>query len=76
MPRKTIAVQVLKEHVNKVLKDSADEQAGLRTEFASLLEWVLFETGNYRGYNHLPGIVDFTSDPPEITGDQTRRSYY
>ena len=48
--RKTIEIEALKERVNNLLKLkslSADERKGL----CHLLEWALFETTNYRGFN-------------------------
>ena len=39
---------------------------------ANLLEAILHDTGNYRGYSYHD--VDFTTDPPVIP-DETRRTY-
>ncbi len=51
--RKTIKVERLKELVNLYLLNSRDDNAGLRYGNAALLEQVLHETGNYRGYGYL-----------------------
>ena len=74
--RKTITVESFKVKINKMIADSPDSMTEARTALAGLLESVLFETDNYHGFNYLPGVVDFTVDPPDIHGDETRKKYY
>ena len=76
MARKTIDVQRLKERANVMLANSADDMHEGRIAIALLLEWVLMDTGNYHGFRYLPGVIDFTTDPPSVIGDDTRRNYY
>ena len=88
--RKTIPVARIRELVNFRLtiepylampgKDR-EMNAGeaYRMALASLLESVLHETGNYRGFGYQEGQVtrhaDGPGDSPDIT-DETRRVYY
>lgn len=51
--RKTIPVAKVKELVNNYLLNSADHNVGIRHGNALLLEQILHETGNYRGYGFL-----------------------
>ena len=76
--RKTIPVADVLALANKMLRDSADEMTQAREAVASLIERVLMDTGNYRGYGYLPGIVtyDDVNLIATIVGDETRRVYY
>ena len=74
--RKTVTVEHIKERVNSMLANSADDVKESRIALAIFLEGVLMETGNYKGFGHVPGTWDFTKSPPEMTGDETRRQYY
>lgn len=74
--RKTIPVEDVKKLANKMLADSIPEYTRERLAVCSLIEHVLMDTGNYRGFGYLPGVVDFTTDPPTFPGDETRRQYY
>lgn len=51
--RKTIEVEFIKEKVNKFLRESKDEQIKEREAQASLLNSILFETGNYKGFSYI-----------------------
>jgi hypothetical protein len=51
--RKTIEVARLVEHVNNICKNSATEYSIVRQGAMNLLEIVLHETGNYRGFRYL-----------------------
>jgi hypothetical protein len=88
MPRKTIAVEEIREMVNRWLAtpnailylratggetDLTPAQA-FRLGLCSLLEQVLMQTGNYHGFGYQEGVVDFSADPPAF-GDETRRIY-
>lgn len=90
MPRKTVDVEALKTMTNDILRASTVDRE-LRRGWCAALEWVLHETGNYRGYRYLtidevpasglPGIRigrDGEMLPPEARfehTDDTRRSY-
>jgi hypothetical protein len=74
--RKTIQVDALKAMANDMLARSADDMTDGRIAIAIFISDVLMTTGNYHGYNHLPGIVDFDVSPPVIVGDETRRVYH
>jgi hypothetical protein len=52
-PKKTILVQELKEMVNQGILDSRDDYKENRAGMAWLIEKVLIETNNYRGFRHL-----------------------
>lgn len=80
--RKTVDVSELRERVNTALaktdlyisrrQDITPEQA-YRLAIASILEWALHTSGNYKGFGYLD--VDHTTDPPTIP-DESRRVYY
>jgi len=53
MGRKTIEVERLVEMVNNVLQHSAADQVGIRHGMINMLESVLFETKNYKGFRYL-----------------------
>lgn len=48
--RKTVKVSDVVELANQYLQRSEPTEAGKRFGVASLLEQILFRTGNYRGY--------------------------
>ena len=50
--RKTIEVETLKDRVNRRLADS-DLSDEAKDALSGLLEGVLFDTGNYRGFTYL-----------------------
>jgi hypothetical protein len=89
--RKTVDVSVVVERVNAmlalpsenvlaILGDETPERA-FRTGLAALLEGVLFDTGNYRGYNYqasefLPAEEQTQDNVLRPDADDTRRRYY
>jgi hypothetical protein len=84
--RKTVEVEKLKRWINGRL-DSPTSSREQREELAHLLEHVLHETGNYRGFGYLPsetrtpgepGYVFPNGEESEVLRrgyDETRRSY-
>lgn len=67
MSRKTIEVGKILKLANHVLANpnsTPDEREGI----CSMIETVLFETGNYNGYRYL--------DTDEIEGNGSRRHYF
>lgn len=74
--RKTVPVEDVKTLANKMLANSADEVTQGREAIAVMLEHILMDTGNYHGFRYLPGVMDFSTDPPSVVGDETRRAYY
>ena len=65
--KKTIEVSRIKEMVNHYLKHSSKYEYGERLGECFLLEAILMETGNYKGFRYLE------TDDPEGAG--TRRFY-
>lgn len=53
MARKTFNVDQLVALVNGICKDSAPDRADVRQGAMNVLEAVLHETGNYRGFRYL-----------------------
>lgn len=53
MPRKTIEVETVRQAVNTALATDTYNGRAHRLGAASLLEYVLHATGNYKGYSHL-----------------------
>lgn len=90
MARKTFNVDELRNLVNRMCKDSVPENAGIRQGAMLVLEQVLHDTGNYRGFCHLhegectgnPGInyLDNRPHPDYLqrfaNTDPTRVIYY
>jgi hypothetical protein len=91
MPRKTVDVEAFKAMTNQVLRVST-VSPDLRKGWMAALEWILHETGNYRGFRYLtvdevpgsgmPGIRtdrDGNPLPDDLrwqSCDETRRSYH
>lgn len=82
--RKTIHVQELKEHVNMMLEKSKCSD-DVRHGIARVMQHVLFETNNYRGFNYVEwldgGFKAWKADgePEDNTkylGNQSRIRYY
>jgi hypothetical protein len=69
--RKTLKVEKLRETVNSILADSAPHMIRERVCAAMILEEVLMDTGNYKGF----GYVDI-SDARHPDFDDSRRVYY
>ena len=87
MKRKTISVEAVKTQVNFMLKNSTNLSPDFRTGIASVLEYVLHETENYKGYwmlrpNEVPegqkaGIIfDESTEHNHQYPDDSRRKYY
>lgn len=93
MPRKTVNVNTVRDRVNGMLQtpDSSlyltapgkDRELtpaeAIRIGAIAVLESILHESGNYRGFGYQPGIVNYPDDgdPDKVTfGDETRRVYY
>jgi hypothetical protein len=91
--RKMIPVNDIREKVNRMLqtpdstlylkapgKDRELTQAeALRMGVCSLLESILHETGNYKGFGYQDGMVTQLATKPgerTIVKDETRRIYY
>ena len=86
--RKTFEVETLKNRVNHMLASSAAGEVQFRTAYIVLLESILHETGNYKGFCHLldcdglPGINYLDGQPhPDYdkrfeNTDRTRVLYY
>ena len=74
--RKTIAVDDVRVIANRMLADSIDDVREGRIAVTVMLERVLHDTGNYRGFQYLPGVVSHDVSPPEVIGDETRRRYF
>jgi hypothetical protein len=51
--RKTIEVEKVKKLVNKMLLNSRDDNRSGRATLQTLIETILFDTGNYNGFNYL-----------------------
>jgi hypothetical protein len=51
--KKTIQVETVKKMVNHTLLHSPDDAKGERQGLCMLLEKILMDTGNYRGFNYL-----------------------
>lgn len=86
--RKTIEVDKIRDKVNDLLKaphpyvmapgkhTAASPEEAFRLGASAVLEVILFMTDNYKGFGYQDGVVDFTVDPPNVHGDETRRVYY
>lgn len=71
--RKTIEVDSVRTMANHFLANSPQEAAFQRQGTIGLVETILSQTGNYRGFRYLEAIH---SDGKLITlGDETRRYY-
>lgn len=67
-PRKTIPVERVREMANAMLENSTDPKRDARFGVAHLLEQVLMETGNYKGFGFEDGM--------DGRRDASRRRYY
>lgn len=80
MARKTIAVDALRNKVNGYLRDSHDDRTEARIALHVLLESVLMETDNYKGFTYR--IDEFETDAAGVPTrlrdvyDDTRRIYF
>jgi len=82
--RKTVSVEALRAKINARLADETTGSAP-RMALASLLESVLMDSGNYRGFNYLGWLNggcsawEAAGEPEDKTpfiGDETRRVYF
>ena len=73
MPRKTIEVEKIKAKVNHYLKHSEDHRQEGRIASSTLLEIILHETGNYRGFNYLSKVDMEASKHGTVPGINTDR---
>ena len=81
MAKKTIQVEWLKEKTNEFLALSAPEMKEQRFGMAAILEAVLFETHNYKGYGfnateYLPAELQTTDQVLREGYDESRRRYF
>lgn len=86
MARKTLKVKETLELANKMLADSHEDitclegltpAQAMRLGIAHLMEELLRQSGNYAGYSHQHGAVEFSEDrkqAPKIL-DDTKRTY-
>jgi hypothetical protein len=75
MARKTFEVEKLRESVNYSLRTSPNWESRARQAIATLLESVLFETGNYKGFRYLESETD-ENGHLRTDYDPTRREYH
>ena len=72
MPRKTIKVRFLLDHCNRanaaLVKNDVENGQAKRQSLNSLIERVLLETNNYRGFTY--------TDGEQGMGDDSQRFYY
>jgi hypothetical protein len=66
--RKTVTVEAVKAAANAMLRDSIPAMTDGRVGIATLLERVLHDTGNYKGFRYIDGDHGNTDD--------TRRHYF
>jgi hypothetical protein len=84
MRRKTMIVAEIKQFANEVLQSSKQDQE-FRFGIITMVERILMDSGNYRGYRYLdttelpedvlPGVVTITEGEFSFP-DETRRSYF
>jgi hypothetical protein len=72
--RKTVPVEDVKRNANRMLRNSDETVKDGRIGVYMLLERVLFDTGNYKGYKYISPNDDASNIAGEL--DDTRRFYY
>lgn len=72
--RKTVSVSDLRIKVNAMIKASTDEMVETRLALATLLESVLHQTDNYRGFQYLASEY-LSADEQKATGRVLRDGY-
>jgi hypothetical protein len=72
--RKTFDVDTFRQYVNDRLSCSQESLRESRVAMAFVLEHVLMDTGNYRGFRYLE-TGPTTNDGLPSFGDETRREY-
>ena len=78
MARKTVDIEALKKRANMMLGLKGDEHTvEFRRGVIAMLEFALFESGQYKGFGYRLSEWDFTNNPPTLrkTIDDTRRKY-
>ena len=73
--RKTIEVEEFKRYMNTILANSTDSVTEAREAVASVLEHVLMETGNYKGFQSTSPRVSEIGNHV-VFADETRRRYF
>ena len=74
MTRKTVSVEDVKRNANRMLRNSDETAKEGRIGVFILLERILFDTGNYKGYKYISPNNDASNIAGEL--DDTRRFYY
>jgi hypothetical protein len=74
--RSTVNVSYVKEKANYFLEHSDDSQSEQRKGTAGMLEAVLFETDNYKGFSLLSSEWDNAKWALRDGYDDTRRRYF
>ena len=73
--RKTFSVEGFTIKVNAMIAATPDDMAAQRLTLATVLEAVLFDTGNYHGFNYLRS--EWTEEGTlKPDADLSRRRYY
>jgi len=75
MARKTIKVSEVVEAGNIFLSFSEDAMTGERRGMAAMIERVLFDTHNYKGFRYLSSEWDADTEALREGHDDTRRQY-
>lgn len=79
MARKTIAIQAVKDHANKMLRDSVPEVRAQREGICGFMDALLHDAGAYAGFNYLDDQFKVEGDRGSGLRegyDPTRRFYY
>ena len=77
MARKTVDVQSVKKRANLLLGLKGDEfTVEYRRGVIATVEFVLFETGNYKGFKYRYSEWDVERHELKKNYDDTRREYY
>lgn len=71
--RRTIHVETLRAKVNSMIAASTCSPPE-RLAMANVLETVLHDTGNYRGFAYLDAKFDMYGEL--VSGDESRRKYF
>ena len=75
-PRKSYPVETLRVKVNTMLSASKPEAISCRLTMASLLENVLMDTGNYKGFQYLASELTVNGTGLRPGADESRRRYF
>lgn len=77
MARKTVDVQAVKELANRTLASTATFlDPSYRNGVIGMVESVLHNTGNYKGFKYLPSEWDENTGSLRVGYDDTRRQYF